>query len=458
MAQWVDEELSTLDLGDTRRNQRVKHMVAKMADRPGGSVPQVFETRAEAVAAYRALSSDAVEAEAIVSAARDACVKRMLGHRLVLAIQDTTSFSFAKHPATEGTGPLSDPHWLGFFLHDVLAVSADGIPLGLVHHKVWARDPDKPGTRAKRKQRPFAEKESFRWVESLRAVHEQMPPEVTVVTVADREADIFEVFAAPRPEGSELLIRAAYNRRLLDDERQLWDAVAAEPVAGELTVALRRHPQRRPREARLQVQHRTVVLSPPHYRVEGTVFEPVTVQAILVTELSAPEGETPIRWQLLTTLPVDGFDAARECVRYYSLRWLIERYHFVLKSGCRIEQSQLRTAERLERLLALYFVVAWRLLWLTYAARADGAQPCTVGFTDLEWKVAYQVTHSGKALPDKPPNLNQIVRMVASLGGFLGRKGDGEPGVKVLWRGLMRLQDIVLGVQLASDPINVCNA
>ena len=457
MTQWVNEELSTLDLGDARRDQRVKRMVAKMADHPSGSLPEVFDTRAETVAAYRALSSEAVEPEAIVGAARDACLKRMQGHRVVLAIQDTTSFNFTKHPATEGIGPLSDRHWLGFFLHGVLAVSEDGIPLGLMHHKIWARDPDKPGTRAKRKQRPFADKESFCWVESLRAVHKQMPAGVTVVTVADREADIFEVFAELRPEGSELLIRSAHNRRLADEQQRLWDAVAQEPVLGEVTLALRRRPDRRPRQAQLQVRSRTVVLNPPHHRVEGTVFEPVTLQAILVTETSAPEGHTPIRWQLLTTLPVDGFEAAQQCIRYYSLRWLIERYHFILKSGCRIEQSQLRTTDRLERLLALYFLVAWRLLWLTYTARLNGDAPCTVGFTELEWRVAYQVRHRDMPLPDKPPSLREMVRIVAGIGGFQGRKADGEPGAKVLWRGLTRLQYIVIGAQLAPRQ-DVCNA
>jgi hypothetical protein len=455
MQSWVETELAELNLGDKRRNERIMHMVERIAEKPKGSIPRIFNTHAEMTAAYRALRSEAIEPEAICEAAIQACLERVKGEKMVLAIQDTTTFNFTSHPATEGTGPLSDPYIRGFLLHDVLAVSTDGVPLGLLHQKLWTRDEE--STRDQRKQRPFEDKESFRWVESLRAIHEVIPADTTVLTVADREADIYEMFAEPRPENSELLIRGCYNRRLCDEEQHLWDALDAQPVSGILTVALRRHPKRKARQARLAVRFRSVTLNPPHYRVENTQFEPVTLTAILVTEPKPPWGERPVRWLLLTTLPVDSLESACECIEYYGLRWLIERYHYTLKSGCKIEDSQLRTVKRLERLLCLYFVVAWRLLWITYASRVGGGQPCTVAFTELEWRTAYRAQHPNKPPPRKPPSLEQMVRWVAQLGGFIGRKGDGEPGVKVLWRGLTRLQDIVLGAMLATQQ-DVYNA
>jgi hypothetical protein len=450
---WTHQELSSLDLGDVRRNERAKRMVERMAERPSGSIPQTFQTDAETKAAYRALSSEAFDPEALRSALRDATVSRIEETQFVLAVQDTTSFNYTGHPATEGTGPLARPDQVGFLVHSVLAVSAEGVPLGLLQQKVWARDPGTVGQRHRRKQRPVEEKESFRWIESLRAVHEAVPAGVTVLSVADREADIFELFAEGRPTNSELLIRACRNRRVATPQRYLWDAVAAVAETDSWQVSLRRHPNRAARDAQLTLRFREVTLRPPGGGVHSTDLKPVTVTAILVREDVPPEGETPIEWLLLTTLEVPDAEHARRIIGFYGLRWLIERYHFVLKSGCGIEESQLRSVERLECLLALYCVVAWRLLWLTYAARQDPEAPCTVAFTDLEWQTAYRVRHRDRPLPDQPPTLGELIRWIAGLGGFLGRRGDRQPGVKALWRGLMRLNDIILGLTLNNSEL-----
>jgi len=465
MSDWVDDELGTLDLEDPRRERRIRLMVKKMAERPGGSIPQTFTTHAEAAAAYRALWSEDVTPEAIRQALREACVGRIAGEARLLAIQDTTAFSFNHHPATAGLGPIGEAGSYGFWQHSVAAVTTDGVPLGLLHQETWARDPEAEGTRERWREREFQEKESFRWVAGLRAVHAAAPEGTTVISLADREADIYEVFAEPRPEGSELLIRNAYNRRLkagterpTGETQPLWKTLAEAPVGGEMLVSLTRRPDRKPRVARLEVRWTTVTLEAPHYRVEGTPRAPITVNAILVREVSpVPKGEKRVEWRLLTTLPVESFEQAQECVRFYGYRWLIERFHFTLKSGCRIEQSQLRTADRLMRLLALFVVVAWRLLWLTYAARVDGQQPCSVTFTRGEWQALFAVHHRGQPLPSEPPSLGEAVLWLARLGGYLARKHDAPPGVKVLWRGYIRLHDIVLGWLLATGQ-DVCNA
>ena len=465
MSDWVDEELATLDVGDSRRTARAQHMVMAMVEHPEGSVPQVFKTQAEIRAAYRFLSCEAVTPEALGAALREACVARVAQHSVVLAIQDTTTFNYTHHPATAGRGPLAEPHVLGFLAHSVLAVSAQGVPLGVLHQKQWARDPETPPTRNTRHQRPFADKESFRWVESLQVVHEHIPAGTTVINIADREADIYEVFAAPRPANSELLIRSCYNRSLCHEDQKLHQTVAAQPGAGEMNVRLRVRPDRKPKDVCLQVRFCTVALRPPHHRVEGTPQAPVTLTAILVTDKCTPKGRKPVRWLLLTTLAVDSLEDARRIVTYYTLRWLIERFHYTLKSGCRIEHSQLRTVARLRRLLALYCIVAWRLLWMLYLSREEPDCPCLVAFTDQEWRLLYlawqHLHHRHDPLPTQPPPLSQAVRHLAQLGGFIGRKADGDPGVKTLWRGLTRLQDIVLGATLATTTTHdqdVCNA
>jgi hypothetical protein len=455
MSNWVDDELETLDLGDERRERRIKQMVARMAERPGASVPQTFEAHAETMAAYRALGSEATDPEAILAAAQEACLGRVREERLVLAIQDTTELNFSGHPGTTGMGRLKgrDDRARGCLVHTVLAVSEDGVPLGRWWQKLWTRDPESASTRDDWQRRPFDAKESFRWVEGLRAVHATKPPGTTVVTVADREADVYEVFAEPRPAGSELLIRGCYDRKLRDEEQHLWAVVESQPVAGRVPFLLPRTRARLPRPATLEVRFAAVTLHPPRWRPGGVKLPAVSLTAVWVTEASAPPGdEKPVRWLLLTTLPVTDFADAQTVIRYYTYRWLIERYHYILKSGCRLEDTQLRTLERITRLLALYCLVAGRLLWMTYSARVDGDQPCTVAFTDPEWQTAFRYHHGTAPLPEQPPPLRQVVRWVARLGGFLARKSDGEPGAKVLWRGLTRLQDIVLGVLLVQQP------
>ena len=465
MVGWASQELEALDVGDVRRTARAQHMVCKMAELPEGSIPQVFRTHAEITAAYRFLSCEAVTPEALGAALREACVARVAQHSVVLAIQDTTTLNYTHHPATAGRGPLAEPHVLGFLVHSVLAVSAQGVPLGVLHQKQWARDPEASPTRNKRRQRPFADKESFRWVESLQVVHEHIPAGTTVINIADREGDIYEVFAEPRPANSELLIRSCYNRCLCDVDQQLHQTMAAQPVVGEMNVRLRRRPDRKPTDVCAQVRSCTVTLRPPHHRVEGTALAPVTLTAILVTEKCPPKGRKPVRWLLLTTLTVASLEDARQIVGYYTRRWLIERFHYTLKSGCRIEQSQLRNVARLGRLLGLYCIVAWRLLWMLYLSRAEPDCPCVIAFTEQEWRLLYRawqhLHHRNDPLPTQPPPLSEVVRRVAQLGGFIGRKADGDPGVATLWRGLTRLQDIILGAMLATATPrdqDACNA
>jgi Transposase DNA-binding/Transposase Tn5 dimerisation domain len=453
----IAAQLAALQTGDVRRNRRVVWLARQMAMQPGSSVPQMFGNHADVQAAYRLLQSEDVAPEAILAAQREACLQRLQGGDTLLAIQDTTYFTFSHHPATAGQGPLQKASLTGFLAHTTFAVSGDGVPLGVLQQKHWVRGPQVGSDRNSCRQRAFEDKESFRWVEALRALHELPLSDYTVFTVADREADIYELFVEPRPEWSHLLVRACHDRALADDERHLWDAVRAAPVSGTLKVTLRRHPTRRERHAKLTVRTCRVTLQPPGYRVEGQPLAPVEVSAILVTEPNPPKGQTRIQWLLLTTIEVPDFETAEHLVHYYACRWLVERFHYVLKSGCRFEQSQLRTVRRLQRLLALYCVVAWRLLWLTYMARLYGDQPCTIALEILEWQALHRVKRPATPLPDTPPTLSEALRWVASLGGHLGRKGDGEPGVKVLWRGLVRLQDIVTGFIAARDQ-DPCNA
>ncbi len=362
MDTWTQEELGGANFGDKRLTKRFVKLVGDLAAKPEASIPQACEDWASTKAAYRFLNHEKVTPEAIRSAHREKMVKRVKEHKTVLAIQDTTSLNDTMHQATSGLGPIDGNGSNGMHVHSVLATSSDGIPLGLVHQQVWSRDPEKKREKEEHKKLPIEEKESYRWLQSLDAIRKAMDGETHIITVADREADIFELFALPRVSHMDLLIRAVQDRlvHVEDTEvRKLWESVEALPMADQLlTTHLEHRPGKPARDVVLAVRWRTVQLLVPTKKRKKYEHASVTFTALLVTEVDPPAGEIPLEWLLLTTFSVETFQQAAQCVLWYRSRWLIERYHFVLKSGCHLEKLQLETAERLERALALYCIVA----------------------------------------------------------------------------------------------------
>ena len=450
VAAWAVAEVGAAPLGDPRRSRRLAALLSDLAVRPGDGIPAACATPAATKAAYRFLDNDAIAAETILATHTAATQARLAGEAMILALQDTTTLDFTAHATLGGVGPLAHPARTGLLLHSVLAATTDGAPLGLLHQHVWTRDPETVGLRHSRRQRPTSEKESQRWLDAQTATDQTVPTSIAVLTVADREADIYDLFARPRPAPHDLLVRATQNRRIDEETHHLWTAVEQAPVGDVVPVMVARRADRPPREAYLTLRWTAVTVLPPQNRAGRAQLPSVPVVALLAAEPVPPAGEKPIRWLLLTTRPVTSGEAALACVRWYALRWLIERYHFVLKSGCRMEAVQLRTAARVQRALTLYAIVAWRLLWLTCLARTDPEQPCTVALTDAEWQGLHRAVQPHRAVPAPPPPLGQAVRWIARLGGFLDRADDGEPGVTVLWRGLQRLEALTLGWHLAT--------
>ncbi|MEX2598532.1 MAG: IS4 family transposase [Dehalococcoidia bacterium] len=442
MFDWAEAEVGHAQLGDQRLNRRLVRIVSGLAARPTASVPHAFQDWSAVKATYRFWDSERVRPDAILAAHGSSTQERVQGHQRVLALQDTTSLDFTTHPKTNGLGPLEHPAHSGLHVHSVLLSTLEGVPLGLLDHQVWARDGERAGQRHQRRTRPTAEKESQRWLTALTATIAQIPAPVQVTTVADREADIYDLMAAPRREGADLLIRITHNRRVTHEARTLWEAIQQEPVQDHWPVHLKRKDNQQARTAMLSIRFCALDVLPPQHRAKREGLQPVSVWVVLAEETAAPAGVPPVRWLLLTTCPVTTVDEAVQCVQWYSRRWLIERYHYVLKSGCQIEELQLQEARRLLMALTTYAVVAWLLLWLTYQARQGPDESCASVLAAHEWRSLYCFTHKTPVPPKEPPTLREAVRWIAKLGGFLGRKHDGEPGVKVLWRGWTRLQDI----------------
>jgi hypothetical protein len=316
---------------------------------------------------------------------------------------------------------------------------------------MWVRPTERKDSRKTHKNRPLDEKESARWIDVTREVAEIVPPSTRVIMVGDRESDIFDLFLLATANHYNILVRAAWDRHLEQSQDHLWQAVDKALVLGCTTIKVPRADKRPEREATLTLQSTTVTLRPPRNRKKEKLASP-TLNALLIREQSPPEGVEPIEWMLLTTLPVITFEEALQCLIWYTYRWRIERYHYILKSGCQVEKLQLENKDRLMRALAVYSVVASRLLWLTYQAKQIPDAPCTVALSDSEWGALYAATHKTTILPDCPPDIKTAVLWIAKLGGFLGRKSDGQPGVKVLWRGFRRLQDLTIMWELFHPP------
>lgn len=447
-ASWAEQEMQTLDLGDPRRKKRVVRIIDKLAAKPGASIPQACGNRAETKAAYRALSSDEILSDEIRLAHARATVERTKGLKRVLCLQDTTSVDFSTRPEIVGLGPLEYKYLRGLLVHSGLLATPEGLPLGILAQQVWTREEEEVGKRHTRRSRQIEEKESFRWLEMVDACESLLPHELEVWVVGDRESDVFELFAMPRRPGLHLVVRATQDRKVEGTEAgYLHEAVELSPVLGQMEVSVPRSRKRDRRTAKLKVQACILKLQPPRNHPDRKHLTPVPVSVVRVRETTTtPEGEEPIEWMIITTRPVRNLVQAMAIIEAYTHRWKVERYHYVLKSGCRIEDLQLENADRIERALAIYNVVAWRLLYMTYMARIDPDQPCTAVLEEEEWQALF-VIGAERPLPEKPPTVREAVRMIAMLGGFQGRKGDGEPGVKALWTGFRRLMDFTFALQ-----------
>jgi hypothetical protein len=450
---WAEQEFGSAPLRDRRLQRRLVGMAHDFYARPQANLPQACGTRAKTKAAYRLLDHDSLTLPQLLAAHYQSTVARMAAHPVVLAVQDTTTLSYSLHRATEGLGPTTNlpTGARGLLVHDTMAFTVEGLPVGLLDVQVWARDPRQFGKTAKRRAVPIEQKESRKWLRSFEAtaIAQRELPGTVVVSVGDREADLYDLFelARRRPDHPQLLIRAEQDRLLRGEHAHLWEAVRAAPVAGTQEVRVPRRPGRPARVARLAVRFAPVELRAPSKRPH---LAPVRLWAVLAEEIETPTTGEPLAWMLLTTLEVRTVEAAVEKLQWYAQRWQIEVYHRTLKSGCRIEERQLATAQRLENCLAIDMVVAWRLMHLTRLGRETPEGPCTIYFDDYQWKALHGFIHRAPTPPATPPTLREAIRMVASLGGFLGRKSDGEPGPKSMWLGLQRLDDIAAAWQIFS--------
>jgi hypothetical protein len=339
----------------------------------------------------------------------------------------------------EGLGPLSYEAQRGMYLHPTYAVSTSREPLGILDAWMWARKPkNKDGTRP-------GFRESVRWIEGYERLSElaEHLPDTKLVYVADREGDIVELMRKARELGepADWLVRSQHNRALPDGGK-LWKAVKTEDPVGEISFTM---PARKGQKARTVKQR----IWSKHVTLSDGKRGRLSANCVIASEMNPPPGVKPLEWRLLTNRRVDGLDGAVELIDWYRARWEIEMFFHVLKTGCRVEALQLATIDKVERALSIFMVVAWRIAQLMRLGRICPDLEAELLFEREEWQAAYLLMK--KPFPKRPPRLNQVVRLVAMVGGFLGRKGDGEPGVKTIWEGLQRVMDVAVGLRWARE-------
>lgn len=471
---WAAEEFANVDLGDKRLNKRLIHLCDRFSDAPESSINQACEDWSETKAAYRFFQNESVEIASILATHRAKTALRADEYETILAVQDTSYFTYTSHPKTEGLGEISlkkgknvkEIYSHGLAMHACLAVTTEGLPLGLLSHKISAREDRSTRANAGARDRlPIEEKESFRWLEALSETREAMG-NCRAVTVCDRESDIYDFFKLGNELEASVLVRASSDRTINRKSRyaekdviKLWEHIRNQPETGSYEIDVARKSKskhsslRLARSAIVTVRFGAFRLNPPrnHPKQKTEELPDIEMNAIYVLEENPPEGEDAIEWMLLTNLEVTSFGEAYEKVQWYALRWRIEMFFKVLKSGFRVEACRLAHGERLERYLTIMSIVAWRLFMITLIARTDPNQCCSSLLTRNEWKILFRKANRNRDLPKNPPTIKEAVAWIAKLGGHLGRKCDGPPGTITLWRGWKRLTDLCEGAELANE-------
>ena len=430
----------------------------RFTDSPVSPINQACDDWSETKAAYRFFRNDKVQYQDITKGHQQAITNRTNTVKTILAVQDTTYFTYS-HPQTTGLCKLTKNKGkqkneipvVGLIMHSTLLVDTDGLPLGVSNQQIYSRPQISEEKKDLKKRShnaalPTKEKENYRWIKALEETVEQLSEKrEQVITICDREADMYDLFLRSKELNTHVLVRACQNRKVNKKYpysektgQKLWELLENKDSKGTITIDIPKRDRIPARKAECSVKYTKFVMNHPinHFEKHTKKLPSIPLHAVYVSEEKTEENEDAIEWMLLTTLPVESIDQALEIIHWYCLRWRIETWHKILKSGLRVEDCRLATSQRLIRYLAVMSIVAWRIFWVTLISRVAPNASCYVFLNDIEWKILYRKFQKGKKVPKNEPTVNQCVHWIARLGGFLARKKDGEPGIIYMWRGL----------------------
>lgn len=471
-ADWTGQEFGNCQLGDERLVNRLVKIASVKATQPQGSYAQANGgQRHDLKGYYRFLNNERPEIteESMLQSHRGQTIRRMKNEQVALIVQDTTDLNLSTRSHCEGLGQIGTNQTgaksRGLRLHSSLALGQEGLPLGLIQLHGYAPE----SAEGKDPGRPTQEKESYRWLEGFAEAMKiaELLPDTQIINVADREADMFELFDFRRRQSgrkAELLIRAKSDRCLEETERKLFAELTATPLAGTVSITVPRQREHlskpstpgRPglplRQAQVEIRFKQVTLSAPN-TAQTRNLNPITLWAIYLLEKDPPVGATQLEWMLLTTIQVTSVKQALKCIGWYCRRWRIEEWHRVLKSGCNILDHQNQTAEALLRAIAIDAVIAWRIMLLSLLGREVPELPCDILFDRYECRVLELLS---KKKTESKLSLGEAITLIARLGGYLNRKCDGPPGFETLWKGYTRFSGMaeILRLQEAADLKN----
>ena len=468
-AHWAENEFGGAPLGDARLSKRIVKVAAAKAEMPDRAFSGVAKGDWAAVKAYYRMidqpDESAVNMPNILLPHRQRTVRRMQGQKTVLCLQDGSDLDYNNLDQCQGLGEIgtnqtgAKSH--GLHLHSTLAVAPNGLPLGVLRAQCVA-----PKSKSPEENRPafkitIEEKKTFTWIEHHRDLVELAAemPHTRLIDVCDREADFFEMFDDQRRNPRvELLIRAKYNRKITEEPFKLFAAVRQAPIQSRVRVHIPRQsarpkkskqkarPKKPGRMADLAVRYMRIQLRPAHYHADK---KPIDIWIVHALEENPPPKAKAVEWFLLTTIDITSVKEAEQCLRWYCLRWRIEDWHRVLKSGCRIEDIAHETTERLRRAIAINLVIAWRIMLMTLLGREIPELPAEVLFSDIELRTLR--AYAKKKRLSTPSLVGEAVRLVAKIGGYLGRNHDPPPGHQLLGQGYAKFQFMCLGFALLED-------
>jgi hypothetical protein len=473
---WANEEFGSAELGDERLNERLLVMAQRLADRPGGKLTKVFEFGAELHGAYRFIENDLVSSDEMERARGESCARRLTDSAVTVVPIDQTSIKLAEQRKTENFGSVGtrSSGARGVQVMTALALDGEGVILGVLHQDRWLRSdertpPRSQGRKGKRKdKRPAEQRESYAWIRALDGCHaqqQQHAPEVRPWYQVDQGADFWRVFDWAHQHHALLTARVGHERIVFNGKYRshLHPWIEAQHVAYRYDLELPERTGRDRRDARtahLSVRFGTTSV---HFYSTKTKTTAITLSVVAVAEPRPPEGAEPIDWLLLTTFPVVNQKDAALVISNYTLRWRCEEFHRTLKTGaCNIEQSELQTFENFCRLLVLESSVAARIERIKFLSRTQPDAPATVAYTreEIDMMIRLREQHMVRKKPgyrpSQTPPVSLVTRWVAELGGFIPSRSRGYPGTIVLSRGLVILQNAVLGARAFRLPASGC--
>lgn len=448
MNEWIKEEFKNCEFGDKRLINRAEKILENRMSNSRGSIPECSQEKKEMKATYRFFENEYFNHRDILKGHKMKTEEKIKSEKIVLSLQDSMSIDFTRFTKTEGLGILEGKGNKGIMMHTTIAVTPEKKVLGIIEQKLWARKSKEERNETRDNSHiPIEEKESYRWIESLKETNkiQKKSLETLIVNIGDRETDIYEYFHEAEELNQKVLARTHYDRKIFESESRMIEYISGQKPAGEIKVEIKKTERRDKRTAVLEVRFAQVTLKPPKKYV-GKKLSELRVTIIIAKEIVKENDKSfePINWILTTNMEISNFEDACEKIRWYSIRWQIELFHKILKSGCKIEERRLGKAENLMKYLSLDSIVALRILNLAMSeSEEDELFPCTEIFSYEEWQALHCFENKTKELRKEAPTIKEIRMSIAKLGGFLGRKCDGKPGITVMWRGLQKLAVIV---------------